>query len=47
MIALWLSAGRAAPAPNISMVRLLPIAKVQEGVANSAKSSVDHVGDSQ
>lgn len=41
-----LSAGRAAPGPNISMVRLLPIASVQDGVANSAKSTVYHVADS-
>ena len=44
MIAVWLSAGRAAPGPNRPMVRVLPIASVHDGVASSAKSSVYQVG---
>ena len=41
MMAVWLSAGRAEPAPNSATVRLLPSAKVPAGVFNSAKSGVD------
>jgi len=43
MIAMWLSADRAALAPKRSMVRLLPIARTQDRVASSANSSVYHV----
>ena len=41
MIAVWLSAARALPAPNSATVRLCPIANAPAGVGISAKSGVD------
>ena len=40
MIAVWLSAGRAEPAPKSATVRVLPSARVPAGVASSTKSGV-------